>query len=79
MVWNIQYSRLNLPQNICQILDSGQEYRLVKVLRHHFERIFTFKTQWNYTLDCFKYLFFYHIQLNISKVCYFNVEVIDIC
>ena len=42
--WNIQYSSLNLPKNICQILDSRQECCLVSVLRRHLERIFTYKT-----------------------------------
>ena len=61
---------------ICQILDSRQECRLVTVLRRHLERIFVYKTWWNYTLgprDCFKKNV-HLIQLNINKVCYFDVE-----
>ena len=51
----IKYSSLNLPKNICQILDYGQECCLVTVLRQHLERISILHIKLNGTIS-----FFYH-------------------
>ena len=44
------YNLVGLPETVCQILDSRQECRLVTVLKRHLERIFAYKSKWNYTL-----------------------------